>query len=79
MTPRRDDLRRLNTFKKYSRVLVDSYERLSEETQNFLNSEDREMLRKLNEIQKNIDDALDILKKPLEDNYEHQKHRIWPM
>jgi hypothetical protein len=75
MTPNRDDLRKLNTLKKFSRELAYSYKGLSEETKEFLNSEDKETLRNLNEFQRNVDDAIYILKKPSEDNYEHQKHR----
>ena len=55
--------------------MEDSHKRLSEETQTFLNSEDRKMLHNLNEFQKNVDEALDILRKPLIDKYEEQKPR----
>jgi predicted house-cleaning noncanonical NTP pyrophosphatase (MazG superfamily) len=75
MTPNRDDLRKLNTLKKFSRELAYSYKGLSEETKEFLNSEDKETLRNLNEFQKNVDEALYILKKPLLDKYEEQKPR----
>ena len=75
LTPKRDDLRRLNTLKKYCDILVESYKRLSDETHEFLNSEDRESFRNLKEFQKNVDEAVNILRKPQLDKYEIQKPR----
>jgi len=73
--PRRDDLRKLNTLDKFSRELTRAYVGLSEETQRFMNSETREMLCGMNELQRDINDALIEIKKPSEANYEYQKHR----
>lgn len=75
ITPRRNDLRRLNTLDKFSRELTEAYEGLSEETIRFLNVESREMLHNLNALQRDVDEALIEIKKPSEANYEHQKHR----